>query len=170
MEAEEKRGYEHTDAEASMTFAAQAGHVRKGDYIMIRDRPCKVVEVNACKTGKHGGTKSHFIGKDCFTDDKLEAIYVTKANVDVPVIAKDEYQVVPTWYESCTIKGGNHCTLLDLKTCETRSDLKVPEPIAIRVCEIFEAHRQKDVDVAVVVFKACGREKIIDVKLMGAAG
>ena len=46
----------------------------------------------------------------------------------------------------------------------------MPEPIAIRVCEIFEAHRQKDVDVAVVVFKACGREKIIDVKLMGAAG
>ncbi|TKW29074.1 hypothetical protein SEVIR_3G371901v4 [Setaria viridis] len=42
------------DAGASKTYPQQAGTVRKNGYLVIKNRPCKVVEVSTSKTGKHG--------------------------------------------------------------------------------------------------------------------
>eukprot|EP00249_Psilotum_nudum_P001352 c13799_g1_i1 orf=1-378(-) len=47
------------DAGASKTFPQQAGAIRKNSYIVIKSRPCKVVDVSTSKTGKHGHAKCH---------------------------------------------------------------------------------------------------------------
>merc|ERR1711939_624788 len=45
-------------AGASKTVPIRAGEVRKGGYVMLKGKPCKVVEVSISKTGKHGHAKA----------------------------------------------------------------------------------------------------------------
>lgn len=37
--------------------------MRKNAYIVIKGRPCKVVDVSTSKTGKHGHAKCAFVGE-----------------------------------------------------------------------------------------------------------
>ena len=50
--------FENADAGASEVIPMEAGQIRKGGYIVIKNRPCKVVSVSTSKTGKHGHAKS----------------------------------------------------------------------------------------------------------------
>merc|ERR1712154_600356 len=43
-----------TEAAGSLTYPAQCSSIKKGGYVVIKDRPCKVVETSTSKTGKHG--------------------------------------------------------------------------------------------------------------------
>ncbi|KAJ7516113.1 hypothetical protein O6H91_22G043300 [Diphasiastrum complanatum] len=82
------------DAGASKTFPQQAGTIRKNAYIVIKQRPCKVVEVSTSKTGKHGHAKCHFVGIDIFTGKKLEDIVPSSHNCDVPEVIRTDYQLI----------------------------------------------------------------------------
>merc|ERR1712216_884184 len=42
------------DAGSAATVSVEAGQIRKGGYIMIKGKPCKVRDVSVSKTGKHG--------------------------------------------------------------------------------------------------------------------
>ena len=49
--------YQTAAAGASETYPEQCSKLRKNGYVMIKDRPCKVVEMSTSKTGKHGHAK-----------------------------------------------------------------------------------------------------------------
>ncbi|KAE8707346.1 Eukaryotic translation initiation factor 5A-1 [Hibiscus syriacus] len=82
------------DAGASKTFPQQAGTIRKNGYIVIKGRPCKVVEVSTSKTGKHGHAKCHFVGIDIFSGKKIEDIVPSSHNCDVPRVSRTDYQLI----------------------------------------------------------------------------
>ncbi|KAH8074720.1 eukaryotic translation initiation factor [Aureococcus anophagefferens] len=42
-------GFETADAGASETIPMEAGQIRKGGYICIKNRPCKVVSVSTAR-------------------------------------------------------------------------------------------------------------------------
>ncbi|MFP3484331.1 MAG: translation initiation factor IF-5A, partial [Caldivirga sp.] len=44
------------------TRTASAGDIKEGSYIMIDNVPCRVVEVEKSKTGKHGSAKARIVG------------------------------------------------------------------------------------------------------------
>ncbi|KAK3170411.1 hypothetical protein Dsin_000208 [Dipteronia sinensis] len=50
MSDEEHHFESKADARASKTYPHQAGTIRKNGYIVIKARPCKVVEVSTSKT------------------------------------------------------------------------------------------------------------------------
>jgi len=52
----------------------QASAFRKGTNIILKDKPCKVVEMSTSKTGKHGHAKVNFTGIDIFTGKKYKEI------------------------------------------------------------------------------------------------
>merc|ERR1719337_217753 len=56
--------FDNVDAGASLTYPQQAGDLKKGGYVMIKEHPCKIVELSSSKTGKHGHAKVHFVGID----------------------------------------------------------------------------------------------------------
>ena len=166
MEMEENYEW-RANAEAAHTFPLQAGHIRKGGLIMIKGAPCKVIDVSVRQPGKHGHTKCHFVGKELFSGTKMETVLPHGHATDVPILQTDQYMIVPTWYDECTIDGGCYLTLMDLSTMETRKDLKLPGSLAPRVFELFKkSETDSNMDVAAVVLKACGREMICDVKAM----
>ncbi|KAI0525133.1 hypothetical protein KFK09_004524 [Dendrobium nobile] len=94
MSDEEHQFESKADAGASKTYPQQAGTIRKNGYIVIKGRPCKVVEVSTSKTGKHGHAKCHFVAIDIFTSKKLEDIVPSSHNCDVPHVNRTDYQLI----------------------------------------------------------------------------
>jgi translation initiation factor 5A len=105
-------------AGASKTFPMQCSALRKGGHVMIKGRPCKIVEMSTSKTGKHGHAKVHMVALDIFTGKKLEDICPSTHNMDVPNVVRKDLQLVDI--------DGDYLSLMD-DAGDTRDDIKVPD-------------------------------------------
>lgn len=72
----------------------QCSALRKNGHVVIKDRPCKIIDMSTSKTGKHGHAKVHLIATDIFTGKKLEDLSPSTHNMDVPHVNRKEYQLV----------------------------------------------------------------------------
>jgi translation initiation factor 5A len=70
------------------------GSIKEGAYIMINGEPCKVVEVEKSKTGKHGSAKARVVGISVFDGSKHTFVAPVDQKIDAPVIEKSVAQVI----------------------------------------------------------------------------
>merc|ERR1711977_252660 len=62
--------FDSADAGASLTYPMQCSALRKNGFVVIKGRPCKIVDMSTSKTGKHGHAKVHLVAIDIFTSKK----------------------------------------------------------------------------------------------------
>lgn len=62
--------------------------------MVIKSRPCKIVDVSTSNTGKHGHAKVLLVGLDIFTSKKYEEVIPSTHEVDVPNVSRTEYKLV----------------------------------------------------------------------------
>ena len=86
--------FESADAGASLTFPMQCSSLRKNGHVVIKGRPCKIVDMSTSKTGKHGHAKVNIVALDIFTGRKYEDLSPYTHNMDVPNVSRKEYQLV----------------------------------------------------------------------------
>jgi translation initiation factor 5A len=102
---------------------ADLGSLKEGSYIVIDGEPCKVVEVEKSKPGKHGSAKVRLTAISVFTSSKKSLIGTVDTHIEVPMIDKRSAQVISATPTSVQ--------LMDLQTFEvtesslpTESDLQ----------------------------------------------
>ncbi|XP_059160422.1 eukaryotic translation initiation factor 5A-1-like [Physella acuta] len=151
-EVDHEETFEGADAGASQTFPMQCSALRKNGHVVLKGRPCKIVEMSTSKTGKHGHAKVHLVGIDLFTGKKYEDICPSTHNMSVPVVNRQDYQLVSI--------DDKYLSLMD-DSGETREDLKLPDTDVGR--EIEEKY-EKDEPFMITVMKAMGEEMCVGVK------
>lgn len=164
--------FAQTGSGASNTYPVQCSALRKNGYVMIKGRPCKVMEMSTSKTGKHGHAKVHLVALDIFTQKKYEDLCPSTHNIDVPNVTRQEYTVSPNLLP--LLSHLTHCRpqLIDITSdgfvslmadnADTREDLRLPEgEIGDKIKEEFE---KGSGSVLVTVMSAVGEEQIVAVK------
>jgi len=140
------------EAGASATFPMQCSALRKGGYVMIKGRPCKIVDMSTSKTGKHGHAKVHLVALDIFTGKKLEELSPSTHNMEVPNVTRKDYQLLAV--------DDGFLSLLD-DNGDTRDDLKCPEG---DIGNEIAAAMENDKDLLVTCLSAVGEEMVIATK------
>merc|ERR1712165_659209 len=152
-EAELTADFEAGESGSSETYPQQCSALRKGGHVMIKGRPCKIVEMSTSKTGKHGHAKVHMVALDIFTGKKLEDICPSTHNMEVPNVKRRDFQLIDIddGFLSLMDDGG-----------DIRDDLKVPEGDLGE--EIVRAHGDGQ-EMLCTVLSACGEECVIATKV-----
>jgi len=145
--------FEAADAGASDTYPVQCSALRKNGFVMLKDHPCKIVEMSTSKTGKHGHAKVNLVGIDIFTGKKYEDICPSTHNMSVPVVTRKELTL-------CDISDDKFMSLMD-ENGNVRDDLKVPEG---EIGEGISAKFKDGEQLLVSILKACKMEAAVSFK------
>ncbi|KAK3670802.1 translation initiation factor eIF5A [Recurvomyces mirabilis] len=153
-DAQHELTFDTADSGASLTFPLQCSALRKNGFVVIKQRPCKIVDMSTSKTGKHGHAKVHLTAIDIFTGKKLEDLSPSTHNMEVPNVRRQEYQlldIAEDGFMSLMTEGG-----------ETKDDVKVPDgEVGDKINKLF---REDEKDTNVIVLTAMGEEAAIDAK------
>lgn len=130
----------------------QCSALRKNGHVVIKGRPCKIIDMSTSKTGKHGHAKVHLVATDIFTGKKLEDLSPSTHNMEVPNVVRTEFQLLD-------IDDG----YLSLMTADgdTKDDVKVPEgELGDKIQQEFDEGK----DLLVSIIAAMGEEAAISYK------
>jgi len=150
----EQHTFESTDAGASATYPMQCSALRKNGHVVIKNRPCKIVDMSTSKTGKHGHAKVHLVAIDIFTGKKLEELCPSTHNMDVPNVRRQEYQLLD-------VTDDGFLSLMS-DDGSTKDDVKVPDnEVGEKIRKMFTEDGK---ETNVIVLTAMGEEMAMDCK------
>ncbi|CAI4038433.1 hypothetical protein SMKI_05G0420 [Saccharomyces mikatae IFO 1815] len=150
--SDEEHTFETADAGSSATYPMQCSALRKNGFVVIKGRPCKIVDMSTSKTGKHGHAKVHLVAIDIFTGKKLEDLSPSTHNMEVPVVKRNEFQLLD-------IDDG-FLSLMNMDG-ETKDDVKAPEG---ELGDTLQSAFDEGKDLMVTIISAMGEEAAISFK------
>lgn len=110
-----------------MSKPAELGSLKIGSYILLpvgdqaTGEPCRIVEYDTSKPGKHGAAKARIVGVGIFDNQKRPHVGPVSMQVHVPLIDKRAGQII-----SIT---GNQIQIMDSETFETIDVQMVDEEV-----------------------------------------
>merc|ERR1711985_122732 len=161
-EGDEQYEMETTESGASDTHMVEASQIRKGGYIMVKGKACKVKDVSVSKTGKHGHAKCKFSATDIFTGNTCEELCPSTHSIDIPVVTKKDWMIKGLQDETyvCLMDDDGEMRedlQLPNVTYKTDDDQKASELILDLVAKVDEG---ADIEIFCTVLSAVGQEKI----------
>lgn len=96
---------------------SSAKELKEGKYVIIEDIPCRIVNIDSSKPGKHGAAKMRVTGIGVFDGQKKQLLVPSDADVEVPIIERQTAQIVSV--------SGNTAQLMDTTTYEV-FELTIP--------------------------------------------
>ncbi|PVU98841.1 hypothetical protein BB559_001240 [Furculomyces boomerangus] len=144
--------FESTDSGASLSYPMQCSALRKNGHVLIKGRPCKIVDMSTSKTGKHGHAKVNMVGIDIFTGKKYEDLSPSTHNMEVPNVRREEYSLI-------NIDDG----FLNLMDSEgsMKDDIRLPEgDLGNQITADFDSGKELNV----TVLMAMNEEAVVSYK------
>jgi translation initiation factor 5A len=65
--------------------------IKKGVVMMVKDQPCKIMEVNTSRPGKHGHAKKTVTAIQLITNKKYVTTFTHHSNLEIPEINRNVY-------------------------------------------------------------------------------
>ncbi|KAM3508828.1 hypothetical protein MY10362_000954 [Beauveria mimosiformis] len=147
--------FESADAGASLTFPMQCSALRKNGFVVIKGRPCKIIDMSTSKTGKHGHAKVHLVATDIFTGKKYEDLSPSTHNMDVPNVTRREYQLLD-------ISDDGFLSLMN-DDGDTKDDVRMPSDgeIAEKIKKLFQ---EEEKDTNVIILTSMNEQACVEAK------
>ena len=117
----EDKEYDATEVENK-----EAGSLKKGDHILMNDKPCKITGISHAKPGKHGSAKAIIKGTNLFDGKTVESSFGTGDMVACPIIVRKEYLLLGV--------EDDMLSLLD-DDGEQKDDVQMPDKMHLDVKE-----------------------------------
>ena len=130
-----------------MSKPADLGSVKTGSYIVIDGEPCRIVDYDKSKPGKHGSAKARVVGVGIFDNIKRSIVSPVSSGIEIPLIEKRSAQIIsltPTKIQ-----------IMDLENYEI-SDIDIPEDEEIK--------NKLDAGKEVEFWRVLGKQKVVRVK------
>lgn len=108
------------------TKTVSVSTLSKGSYILIEGVPCRVLDIQISKTGKHGHSKARLTAIGLIDEKKRVAVMPGHENVEVPIVEKKTAQVLSI--------AGERANVMDAESFET-FDLQIPEELKGQIRE-----------------------------------
>ncbi|KAL4726835.1 translation initiation factor eIF5A [Fusarium chlamydosporum] len=151
---EHEMTFDSADAGASLTYPMQCSALRKNGFVVIKNRPCKIVDMSTSKTGKHGHAKVHLVATDIFTNKKYEDLSPSTHNMDVPHVSRKEYQLLD-------ISDDGFLSLMT-DDGDTKDDVPLPDnELGQKITKMF---KEDEKDTNVIVLTSMGEECAMECK------
>ncbi|MEW6528521.1 MAG: translation initiation factor IF-5A [Candidatus Micrarchaeota archaeon] len=122
-----------------------AKDLKEGKYLLIDDIPCKAVEIDISKSGKHGGAKMRIVAIGIFDGQKKTLLVPGDQDVEAPIIERKSVQIMSV--------NGKTAQVMDNDSYEMY-DLEIPDEYMVNAQAGKEAE----------VLQAMGRRKIERIK------
>lgn len=118
-----------------------AKELREGKYVLIDDIPCRIVNIESSKPGKHGSAKMRITAIGIFDSQKKTLLAPGDSDVEVPIIDRKSVQVMSI--------SGKTAQVMDSQNYEV-FDMDIPEELQGQV----EAGKEVD------ILAAMGKKKM----------
>jgi len=143
---------EQADSGASNSYPVQCSSLRKGGHVLIKNKPCKIVEMSTSKTGKHGHAKVHMVALDIFDGRKYEDICPSTHNMNVPNVNRKMYTLLDI--------DDDYLQLMDDEGNQ-KEDLKCCGDVGENIKKLFDEGKE----LTVTVLTSMGQEKVASCKV-----
>ncbi|MCX8166550.1 MAG: translation initiation factor IF-5A [Candidatus Micrarchaeota archaeon] len=101
-----------------------AKELKVGKYVLIDNIPCRIVDIETSKPGKHGSAKMRITAIGLFDGSKRNLLTPSDADVQVPIVERKTAQVISVDNDSAK--------LMDSETYEY-FDVSIPEDLKGKV-------------------------------------
>merc|ERR1712217_726358 len=153
--------------EAQEECLQEAGSIKKGQYIMIKNQPCRVMQIDKTSKiwkGPHSGCfQSHIIARGIFIGKKEDVFLQVTQKVTMPFVKREECIVID-------IGNDGELSLLT-PDYVTKDDINLPtgaesdSELVKRIQTGFDAGEM----VVVIVLSACEFAKVVECKIIDAS-
>lgn len=108
-----------------MSHPTDLGAVKEGSYVILDGEPCRVVQSDKSKPGKHGAAKIRLMAVSVFTGSKHAYVGPSASRIEVPNIDKRSGQVLSI--------AGNSYQIMDMETYENFETSLVEDEIRAKL-------------------------------------
>ena len=135
------------DFDATIMEKKDVNRLKRGDFVMLGDKPCKITKISHAKPGKHGSAKAIIKGQNLLDGKTVEKSPKTQDHIDCPIIKRQEYLVLD-------IEEDDMLSLLD-DDGNQKFDVAMPEKMHLdvgkHIREMLEEDRQVLVQVTSIL-------------------
>lgn len=123
-----------------------ANELKEGKYLLVEDIPCRIVQIETSKSGKHGGAKMRITAIGIFDGQKKVLLAPGDQDVEVPIIERRNVLIMSV--------DGKTAQVMDKDNPADMYDLAIPEEM------VSNAEAGKEAE----VLEAMGRRKMERIK------
>lgn len=127
-----------------MSKPAELGSLKIGSYILLpvadqpTGEPCRIIEYDTSKPGKHGAAKARIVGVGIFDNQKRPHVSPVSMQVHVPLIDKRTGQVISITGEQVQVMDNETFETIDVQMIDEEVQGKLEQGQMVEYWKVMD--------------------------------